>query len=195
MENWYFLKYTILKVIKQFPAFPNFFLFKSPICLPRGWTPLRQYTTDGLCVVKISSSLLSFCSPSYFSANGCFFACVSLYIPVLPFSPALPSILRTFQYFCHALPLPKSSWACRLEVPPPTYFYISLPVARMYFLFLQHYLIPYFPCLSRNSTPKIFWACPLRVPPPAYFLPFSITLPSPTSMYCGFYLDYLLLCP
>ena len=45
-------------------------------------------------VAKSPSSLMSFCSLSYFPANHCCFSCVSFHSPVLPFPPALLSILR-----------------------------------------------------------------------------------------------------
>ena len=69
--------------------------------------------------------------------------------------------------------------------------HIPLPISPMYFLFLLHFLIPYFPSFPYTSyvcpalpLPKFTLACPS----PAYFLI------SRTSLYCGFCLAFALLC-
>ena len=94
---------------------------------------------------------MSFCSPSYFLANN-FFACVSLHISILPFLPVLPSILRTSQLFCSALPLPKSCWACPLQGPPPAYFLsYSSTLASLVLSFppaFPYSILPFVPVLS-----------------------------------------------
>ena len=131
-------------------------------------------------VTKSPSSLISFCSPSYFPANHCCFACVSFHIPVL--------------LFCPALPLPKSCWACLSR----SLFQRTFP----YFSILFSHVLPFPPAFPFSVLPfvpvlpmfvhalpltKSCWACPLQVPPPAYFLPFPFTLPSHTFLYCGSY--------
>ena len=111
-------------------------------------------------VAKSLSSLMSFCSPSYSSANHCYFACVSFHIPVLPFPPALPSISGISRFVPHfpykiLLSMPASGPSSSVLS------HIPLPFPPMYFLSLLHFLFPYFPsfsyfpCLSRISPLKI----------------------------------------
>ena len=113
----------------------------------------------------------------------CCFACVSLHIPILPFPPALSSIPRTFRFISH-FPSQNPVEHARSSVLPLK----SLPIPPMYFLFLPHFFLPYFPsflyfpCLSRISPPKIL----LSMPAPG--------LLQRTSLYCSFYLDFPLLC-
>ena len=97
--------------------------------------------------------------------------------------------------FCPALPLPKSSWACLLQVPPPAYFptflYSFLPCSSFFYcisLSRTSLRSPTSHVCPALSFPKSCWAGPLQVPPPMYFLPFPFTLPSRTSLYSGFYL-------
>ena len=102
--------------------------------------------------------------------------------------------------FCPALPLPKSCWACSLQVPPPvyfptslypflscTFFHSSISFSRTFLSSRTSHFCPAFP------LPRSCLACPFQVPPPAYFLLFPFTLPSRTSLYCGFYLDLWIL--
>ena len=66
--------------------------------VPSGWTPLRRNSTYAFRWPrngKNPSSLIIFCSPSYFLANLCCFACVSFHILELPFPPVLHVLSRT----------------------------------------------------------------------------------------------------
>ena len=140
---------------------------------------LRRNFAYGLRVAKSPSSLMSFCSPFYFPANDCWFACVSFHIPVLSFPPALPSISRT-SHVCPALSLPKSCWVCLLQVPPPAYF---LP-----FLFIL---------LFRTSLYCGFYLFRVCI---LFFFPFftGIFLKNVFEIWFGFFIDlalvYLMLC-
>ena len=69
-----------------------------------------------------------------------FFACISLHIPVLPFPPSLPSIPLTSQLLCAALPVPKFSRACSLEVPSSTNFFSHLSSFSSYISFSRTFL-------------------------------------------------------
>ena len=138
-----------------------------------GRTPLRRHSTYGFRVAKSPSSLMSFCSPSYFPANDCSFACVSFHIPVLPFPPALP-IVRTSS---PKIPLQFPSLAYFLSRPStlPSHvlrFSPAFPYIPYFPLFL------YFPCLSRISLPKILLSMPapgssssVSVPPSLFLYP------------------------
>ena len=155
--------------------------------VPSGWTPLRWNSTTAsvwlrvpyplwafvllrllFCLCLVPHSLASFSFPTFFN---------SLYFP---FSPAFP--------------LPKSCWACPLQVLPPAYFLLhpstlsshvlSFPPAFPYpvlsFVPVLPMFVPHFPFQNPEGE--------LQVPPSASFLPFSFTLPFRTSLYCGFYL-------
>ena len=143
-------------------------------------------------MTKSFSSPMSFCSPSYFPANDCCFACVSFHVPTLPFPPAFPSIPHTFHFVPHFLSQTLVEHARCRSFLQRTSFHIFLLFPLMYFHSLLHFLIPYFPsfpyfsCLSRTFLTKILFRMPAPCPSPAYFLPFA--LPSCTFLYCGFYL-------
>ena len=132
----------------------------------------------GLRVAKSPSSLMSFCSPSYFPANHCCFACVSFHIPVLPFPPALHSFPRTFRFVQRTF-APK----ILLGMPAPGPSSSVLPHIPLPFPSCISFSFPYFPCLSLTYASKILLS---RIPPPGYFLPFPIALLSRTSLYCFF---------
>ena len=159
--------------------------------MPSGLTPLRRNSTYGLRVAKSASSLMSFCSHSYFPANDCCFACVSFHIPVLPFLPALPSFPRTFRFVPHFSSQNPAEHVRSRSLLQHTFFYIPIPFPSMYFLFLLYFLIPYFPpfryflCLSRASPPKI----PLSMPAPGLS---SSVLPFPSVLPCV--VDFTLTC-
>ena len=124
---------------------------------------------------------MSFCSPSSFPASDCCFACVSLHIPVLPFS-SCTSFNSLYFPFYPALPFPKSFSRSSSSALPFISLYPFIPCTSFpscISLFRTSHICPALP------LPKSCWACPLRVPPPAYFLPF--TLLSRTSLYCVLY--------
>ena len=83
-------------------------------------------------VAKSPSSLRNFCSPSYFPALSLLLCLYLVPHPRTYFSS------RTFFNcpFCSALSLPKSCWACPLQIPPKSYFTTSLSL-----------FLPYFPVL------------------------------------------------
>ena len=103
------------------------------IYTPRRGIPLRWNSTYGLRWPRVPHP---FCSPSYFPANLCCFACVSFHIPVLPFPLALPSIPHTSCFVRH----------------------FSLLFPPMYFLF------PYFLCLFCTPPPNILLSMPAPGP-------------------------------
>ena len=110
-------------------------------------------------------------------ATNFFFACVSLHIPVHPFSLALPSIpctSRLVPHFPSQNPLEHARSRFLLQ---RTSFYVPLffPPA------FRYSVLPFVPShtfhvCSALHLPKSSWASPLEVPLPAYFLP-SPTLP------------------
>ena len=146
---------------------------------------MRRNATYGLRVAKNPSSLMSFCSPSYFPANDCCFACVSFQISVLPSIPCTSSFVPHF-------PSQNSVEHARSKsLLQRNSFYITLSFSPMYFLSLLHFLTPYFPSfpyfpgLSRTSSSKILLSMPASDPSSSiYFLSF----PSRTFLCCGFYL-------
>ena len=101
-----------------------------------GWTPLRRNFTYGFRVAKGLSSLMSFCSPFYFPANDCCFACISFHIFVLPFLlhfllfPVLSVLFRT------------SPLKILLSMPAPGTSSSVLPFTSLY---------PFLPCTSFPS--------------------------------------------
>ena len=122
-----------------------------------------------------------------------------LFLCLIPHSHTFFSSCTFFESpyfpFCPPLSLPKSCWACPIQVPPPAYFPTSLYPFFPYTFFSSRISFSRTSLRSRIShvctalpLSKSCWACPPQVPPPAYFLPF--TLPSHTSLYCGFYLDF-----
>ena len=160
----------------------------DPLNLPSGWTLLRQNHIYGLRVAKSFSSLMSFCSPSYFPANNCCFAVSRSTLPYFLQSSVLPVL-------SHNSP-PK----ILLSMPAPGPYSSVLSFTSLY---------PFLPCTSfpscislsctslRSHTshvchalplPKSCLECSLQVPPPAYFLLFLFIFLSRTSLYCGFYL-------
>ena len=101
----------------------------------------------GLRVAKSPSSLMSFCSPSYFSAKDCCFACVSFHIPILPQFPVLSVLSRTFPSqnpveYSRSRPLFQ-----RISFPFPLFFPSVLSYARSRSL-LQRISFPFLPCTS-----------------------------------------------
>ena len=74
-------------------------------------------------LAKRPSSLMSFCSPSYFTSNECCFACVLFHISPISFF-SCTSFNSLYFPFCPALPLPKSCWAYPLQAPPSTQFFL-----------------------------------------------------------------------
>ena len=134
---------------------------------------------------------MGFCSPSYFPANDCCFACVSFHILVFPFSPALPSFSRTSHFvprFPSQNPVEHTRSRCLLQ---RTSFYIPIDFPPMNFFFFLNFLIPDFSsfscslCLSRSFLSKILLSMPAPGPsssvlPSLYpFLPYFPVL-------CGF---------
>ena len=133
---------------------------------PRGWTPRRRNTTYGLCVAKNPSFLMSFCSPSYFSANDFFFFCFCL----APYSRTSFSSCTFFNFPYFTIVLSRTFppkilliWGT-LQVPPVAYFLshlstlsshiLSCPSAFPYpvlpFVFVLTMLVPHFS--SQNSV-------------------------------------------
>ena len=131
---------------------------------------------------------MSFCSPSYFPANVCCFACVSFHVPVLAFTPALPALSRTsppkifFEHACSRPLLQRTSFHIPLPLPQCTSFPSCIFLSRNSLCFRSSYACP---TLLLTKSYRVY---PLQVPPPVYFLPFPFTLSSRTSLYCGFYL-------
>ena len=116
------------------------------------------------------SSLMSFCSPFYFPANNCCFACVSFHIPLLPSISCTFRLSLTFPpKILLSMPAPGISssvlpFTSLYPFLPCTSFRILLPFPLMYFLSLLRFLTPYFPCLSLTflSRPKILLSMPAR---------------------------------
>ena len=155
------------------------------LIVPSGRTPLRRNSTSGGQESLVPYELLL----SFLFPRQPLLLCLWL----VPHSRT--SLNFPYFRFCLVLSLPKSCWACPLQVPSQAYFRTSL--------------YPFLPCssfsscisLSRTSLrsptfhvcpalslPKSCWACPLLVPSPVYFLPFPFSLPFRTFLYCGFYL-------
>ena len=123
--------------------------------MPSGWTPLRRNSEFQLRlrVAKSPLFLMSCCSPFFFPHQR-FWLCLCLF----PHSRTSFSSCTSFNslYFplCPALPLPKSWWACPLQIPPPAYFLshpstlfshvLSFPLAFPYFVLLFAPVLPMF---------------------------------------------------
>ena len=103
-------------------------------------------------MAKSPSSLMSFCSPSYFPANDCYFACVSFHIPVCLFPPPLSSFPFTSRFVQHFSSQNNVEHARSSSLLQCTSFHIPLSVPSMYFFsscfFLSHKLFLFVPVLS-----------------------------------------------
>ena len=111
---------------------------------------------------------------------SCFsLVCVSFYILVLSFPRVFLLLPRTSRFVPHFLSQNPVEPAYSRSLLQRTSFYIlrRLPFPPMYFLFLLHSRIPYFPCLSCTS-PKILLSMPCQVPPPCSVLSFIFLYPS-----------------
>ena len=153
--------------------------------------------TQPYCVwLKVPHPSWAFAVLPIFSPTIIFFLLVSrntLHISVLPF------LLHFFQFlvlpncFVPAFSLPKFSWACPHESPPPAYFLSHLSTLSFHVLpFPPASPFPYFPCFPSVPRPKSFWACPLEVSPPAYILSLYPSLPYLPVLWI--LLDFRLLC-
>ena len=135
---------------------------------------------------------MNFCSPSYFPAIHCCFACVSFHIPVLPFPPALPSIPRISRFvpnFSSQNPVDHARSRSLLQPTSPhpstlSAYVLPFPPAFLFpvlsFVPVLPMLVPHFP--SQNPVQHA------RSRSPFQRTSFPLTLPSRASRYCGFYL-------
>ena len=130
-------------------------LFCYNTTLPRRGSEHRCAGTPDMA--KSPSSLMSFCSPSYFPANNFFCLCLaphslnSPYFPIVLTRTSLPKIFLS------------------MLARGPSFSVLSFTS-----------LYPFLPCTSFPSCisftphPKIFLSIPARGSPPAYFLPFPV---------------------
>ena len=88
---------------------------------------------------------MSFCSPSYFPANDCCFACVSFHIPVFPSIPCTSRFVPHF-LFQNSVERRRSRFLLQrtsFNIPlpfPPAFSYPVLPFVPVLSIFVPHFL-------------------------------------------------------